>query len=168
MFIWFTCTCLNEIKQHIKIKCIISRNLQSNLWDAYEYLASIYQHRETCWHSGLAIRAYVLFDILMTGIEVPPQPCCWLHLREAVGEDGEALWCWWVWLGNLRLTRFLSRLAQPEGIMMYVPWLQFSMHCDYAFGKRWTMRKKRMTTTHHRCPTITSREFQKSSPLLWN
>lgn len=47
---------------------------------------------------GLAIRAYVLFDILLTGIEVPPQP----------------------------LTRFLSRLAQPEGIMLYVPKTYFT------------------------------------------
>jgi len=46
----------------------------------------------------LAIRAYVLFDVLLTGIEVPPQP----------------------------LTRFLSRLAQPEGIMMYVPKTYFT------------------------------------------
>ncbi|CAE7449868.1 unnamed protein product [Symbiodinium natans] len=46
----------------------------------------------------LAIRAYVLFDILLTGVESPPQP----------------------------LTRFLSRLAQPEGIMLYVPKTYFT------------------------------------------
>lgn len=46
----------------------------------------------------LAIRAYVLFDVLLTGIEAPPQP----------------------------LTRFLSRLAQPEGIMLYIPKTYFT------------------------------------------
>ncbi|CAE7917849.1 unnamed protein product [Symbiodinium necroappetens] len=46
----------------------------------------------------LAIRAYVLFDILLTGVETPPPP----------------------------LTRFLSRLAQPEGIMLYIPKTYFT------------------------------------------
>lgn len=147
---------------------MISRNRESNLWDAYEYLASLlYEHREACWHSGLAIRAYVLFDVLLTGIEVPPQPCCWLHLREAVGEDGEALSFWWVCLGNLRLTRFLSRLAQPEGIMMYVPWLHLGKD-----EQIWTNNnaKKELTTRLCPYPDITSHHFsfQKSIPFFWN
>ncbi|CAJ1403966.1 unnamed protein product [Effrenium voratum] len=71
----------------------------------------------------LAIRAYVLFDVLMTGIELPPQP----------------------------LSRFLSRLAQREGIMLYVPKTYFtdSERVELQYDARGGIYSQPQSRQHH-------------------
>ena len=83
----------------------------------------------------------MLFDILLTGVETPPPPPL-----------GEASSCDVCILSSLRLTRFLSRLAQPEGIMLYAACLSALSHGD---GK-----------TFLRCPAPSSFErVNLSDPL---